>query len=140
MGYSDISIGGSDMAADTWYVADKSFRVEGLTGALRSLRQELEHGNYGAFNTDGCINVALILVDPYMEDREGVVQLCDELPKAGDPYRRLVMDTLDKLMQLRAAWADADWGDSRHRDGSDNKKWHLDALDRLLSGLRTRLG
>jgi len=134
MGYSNISIGGSDMAADTWYVADKSFRVEGCTGALRSLRQELEHGSYGSYNTEGCINVALVLVDSYMEDREGVVQLCDELPKAGDQYRRLVMDTLDKLMQLRATWADADWG------GSDNKRRYLDALDRLLSGLRTRLG
>lgn len=141
MGYSNISIGGSDMAADTWYVADKAFRMEGPAAALRALRQELEHGEHNEYNTDGCINVALVLVDSYMEDRDGAIQLCDELPKAGTHYQELVKDTLDKLTQLRSTWADADWGDNnRRRDGTDNKKWHLDAVDRLLAGLKFRLG
>ena len=141
MGYSDISIGGSDMAADTWYVADKAFRMEGPTAALRALRQELENGVHSQFNTDGCINVALVLVDRYREDQDDAIQLCDELPKVGAHYQELVKDTLNKLTHLRSDWADADWGsNSLRRDGLDNKKWHLDAVDRLVMGLRLLLG
>lgn len=139
MGYIDITIGGSDMASDTWSVASKIFRAQGPDAALRALRQELEHGTYNVYNTDGCINVALVLLDRYQENTDGGIQLCDELPKVGEAYRGLVEDTLNKLTDLRTKWMDADWGEGIRRDGLDNKKFHFDAIDRLINGLRQRL-
>lgn len=137
MGYSDISIGGSDMASDTLYVSIRAARENGIDAAIPKLREELEGGIHSFCNTPGVVNVALVLVDAEPDYQDPDFVLRDLLPEARG-YRQLVRDTLNKLTELRAEWADADWGDAavRRRDGSDNKKYHLDAVDRLLAGLR----
>lgn len=137
MGYMDITIEGSDMAEGAWHIVKEAAREDGLDEAIRKLRAELDAPVYSPYNTPGPINAALVLVEAKPDYDDPSFVLKDVLPGASG-YQELVQDTLNKLTELRAEWADASWDGAavRRQDGSDNKQYHLDVVDRLLEGLR----
>jgi len=104
MGYMDLSVIGSDSAAD--FVFGKV-----IPELIKRLREGLkEEGN--SYNTGGIENVSMFITEFILPagdvwDNEDFVRFIDEelLPKLGD---------------LIETSREADWGDKA------NKKWHLD--------------
>lgn len=122
MGYSDISIFGSDTASDLdWFLTKNRNSTEIL---LCRLQEELET-EHSIFNTQGCVNVALTLTQGEGQDLFQSPKL-DHLTK----YHEIMNTTLIKLATLIVSTNNLMWEDN------NSKKYHLDRyfdlLDKML--------
>ncbi len=122
------------MAWDLWCTVSESFK-EDEGQAIARIREELSD-MHNFCNTAGPVNVALLLVEDY-EDRDGYVVRSD-LRKHSE-YSTLVNETKAALSSLMNEYESADWGNSTRHDGSDNKSFHMNALNRLMEGLAVEL-
>jgi len=114
MGYSGLeTITNSDDAADLAHVV--------LTAAGKQLVKGVrESGN--EFNTDGCVNVALIFEQCFTRSNDPCVYMNDSLRQAAF----LAVARIEKLI---AASQKAEWDDHR------NKADHLRSYRRMLKSL-----
>lgn len=105
-GVMDLSVGGSDSAADAWYVVQKAM----MKAAVPALRAELkDKGN--EFNTPGPLNVAMIITEKFkdldVEESPELSKLIDEviskLEAKDAPWRteRGYSKILSKLKSMR---------------------------------------
>ena len=111
MGYMDITINGSDEAADLAHVfkaaKTKSTSIKLLTKALKE--------NNGRYNTSGAVNVALLIEDELITDKV-------YLPVVKTAYKKLS----DEIK----------YGEKAEWDSDENKKYHLDSWNELLLVLK----
>lgn len=118
MGYMDISICGSDRASDLNETIKRC--SGGKFVAIAILQKELKEV-YNCYNTQGCVNVALVLTEG--AGKKLFADYKDER------YEQLVSSTLEAMGHLRKFSFMAEW------DTEENKKKHLDVYDRLISQL-----
>jgi hypothetical protein len=118
MGYSDLSVVGSDMAADAAY--------EMIQAMTKTLKKELKQKSYNEFNTCGVVNVAMIFDELIIPNKYYAVF-------GGVDLIELAKLTAIKLKKLYDISNKADWGNTQ--DGKNNKKYHLNKYKRLLKRL-----
>lgn len=121
MGYIDITIGGSDAAAD----AHADIRVpfeKAAAKAIKSLRRELKDV-HNCFNTPGPVNVAMILTESKIDFP---LRLSREYPD-------LLEETHTALKEYINKCYDPDlW------DDLGNREWHLERYRKLLRKIRDK--
>jgi hypothetical protein len=115
MGYSGLSVGGSDTASDAAY--------DMLCAMIKSLNETLaEEGN--EFNTGGVENVAFILDELIIPAGKAYFYL-------GNPdFSKLVTKVEVNLTKLLKATEKETWEDK------ESKRYHIKAYARLLKRLR----
>jgi len=126
MGYSNITIYGSDLAADAFArVADEYKKA--ANRSVKHLRKELKDmGN--EYNTAGPVNVAMILTEsPAPHD-------LPQLPLFfAAEYPELLQETIDALQKFTHDSAEFEWEDL------EGKKFHMTRYRALLRKLAKKL-
>ena len=121
MGYMDITIGGSDAAADAHSFVKEPFE-KAAEKAIKSLRKELKD-THTSFNTPGPVNVAMILTESQIDFP---LRLSREYPD-------LLQETHTALKKYIDECSDPDlWDDGGNRD------WHLERYRQLLRKIRNK--
>lgn len=113
MGYTDISISGSDMAADLGYSIADSIAL--------LLNTELQNNENSCYNTNGCVNVALIFEE--LINKTSFMSHEDELYKVAKECRHILEQDLKNSVA-------AEW------DSKDNKDWHINRYNELILELQ----
>ena len=119
MGYSDITLYGSDAAADAYSWVSNDF-TKAANSAVKKLRKELKD-MHNEYNTSGPVNVALILTES-----EAPLFFASDYPK-------FLEEAFDALGRYAEVSAEAEW------DDSDSKKRHLSSYRALLRKLAKKV-
>jgi len=121
MGYTDITLGGSDGAADIYYSVREESKKASLK-IIKILKRELK-ADHSCYNTQGATNVAMVLTEGDFKD----VFLVPE-------SRDLVEATIAGMNELieKAKGPDA-WDDLGNRD------WHMKRWRELIRKLKHKL-
>lgn len=120
MGYMEISISGSDAAADLNAEVEKQLDAINLKAALGLLYAEIET-NHGPWNTHGCMNVAMVLT----ESDTNWTTLIKNYTGFKDAFREVLCKVTGELAALRGRFSRGTW------DSKENKLMHLRRCDEL---------
>lgn len=123
MGYTDITILGSDAAADAYsYVQDEYKKA--ANKSIKILRKELKD-THSCFNTPGPANVAMIITEP-VEDFDLEIKIPLHL-EFSEQYPEFLDEVIDALSSYIDECKDPEvWDDLSNRD------WHLKRYRQLL--------
>ena len=119
MGYMDITIYGSDIAAGNFAETLEALKNEGISAAIEVLEEALEE-DHGGFNTAGPENVGMILTESTISPILALDENFDEL----------VNSTVEALDEKIKSDKKADWEDQANRD------WHLKRYRQILKNLK----
>lgn len=119
MGYTDITIYGSDIAEDNFAETIEALKKKGIGAAIKILNKALKE-DYGGFNTSGPENVGMILTESTISS----ILALDE------KFDTLVESTIEALDKKIKSDKKADWEDQANRD------WHLKRYRQILKNLK----
>ena len=116
MGYMDITLGGSDMAAGA---ASNAFDA-----LAKVFRKEMKQ-NHGGYNTNGVVNVALWFEACVVGNLEGWCELCE------NPLYEVAVECRDQLIEeeIKPAQKKSLWYDEQ------NRIYHLNRYRELRNAL-----